>query len=282
MYYAKFQNSKGETFNFGYRHGNIFDIDGLTGHDVSVALSQGFNQIGETVEGLSIKSKELEIRGFLLNDATASKEKMLAVFAPRESGRLVFEDKYYLDCVVYKSPVIGVQKRDPEFELVLTAPYPYWQTISASNYVVGDYIPAFRFPVNYAQPHTFGVKSASAFINCINSGEVEAYYKLTFSTKTTTVNPGIINVQTQEFLKLNVTVNQGERYTVFRNGGRLMVEKESGGVKEDAFTLLDEDSDLLYIHVGDNVIRASADEGEDQLITTITFNPAVVGVYEGI
>lgn len=282
MYYAKFINSKGDTFNFGYRHGNIFDIDGLTGHDMNIAFSQGFNQIGETVEGVSIGSHIFEIEGRLLGEATAQKKKMLSVFAPFESGKLIFEDKYFLECVVYKTPVITVQKQNPKFEMVLSAPYPFWQKITSNSFIVGTYAPMFSFPVNYGEPHIFGIENPSAFINAYNDGQIDAYYRLEFQTQTITVNPSIINVNTQEFLKLNTTINQGEKITVYRNGGRLLVEKESNGIITDAFSLLDEDSDLLFMHVGDNVIRASADEGEDQLITTIIFNSAVVGVYEGI
>lgn len=282
MYYAKFINSKGKTFNFGYRYGNIFDIDGLTGHDMDVAYSQGFNQIGETVENVSVGSHLFEIKGKLLGIPTEQKKKLLSVFAPFESGRLIFEDKYFLECVVSKTPIITVDRVSPQFELVLTAPYPFWQKMTPENFVVGSYSPKFSFPVNYSEPHIFGIENPSAFINAYNDGEIDAYYRLEFQTKTTTVNPSIINVNTQEFLKLNVTLNQGEKYVIDRKGGRLIVEKHVDGIVVDAFSSLDEDSDLLFMHVGDNVIRASADEGEDQLVTAITFNSAVVGVYEGI
>lgn len=282
MYYAKFVNSKGDTFDFGYRHGNIFDIDGLTGHDMSIAFSQGFNQIGETVEGISLGSHIFEIKGRILGDATEQKKKMLSVFAPFESGRLIFEGKYYLDCVVYKTPIITVQKNDPRFEMVLSAPYPFWQKTETDSFVSGRYVPAFSFPINFEKPHVFGTRDSSAFFNAYNDGQIDTYYRLEFQSKTTTVNPGIINVNTQEFLKLNATINQGEKFSVYRTGGRLVVEKESGGIITDCFSLLDEDSNLLFMRVGDNIIKDFADEGEDQLITTIKFNSAVVGVYEGI
>lgn len=282
MYYAKFINSKGDTFNLGYRYGNIFDIDGLTGHNMDVAFSQGFNQIGETVEGISVGSHIFEIKGKLLNEIITQKKNMLSVFAPFESGKLVFENKYFLDCVVYRTPIIAIGEKSPEFEMVLSAPYPFWQKMTSNSFIVGSYMPMFSFPVNYSEPHIFGIENPSAFINAYNDGQIDAYYRLEFQTQTTTVNPSIINVNTQEFLKLNTTINQGEKFTVYRNGGRLLVEKESNGIITDAFSLLDEDSDLLFMHVGDNIIRASADEGEDQLITTIIFNSAVVGVYEGI
>lgn len=282
MYHAKFVNSKGNIFNFGYNYGNLFDIDSLTGHNMNVAFSQGFNQIGETVEGISVGSNIFEIKGKLLNEIATQKKKMLSVFAPFESGKLIFENKYFLDCVVYKTPIIAVGEKSPEFEMVLCAPYPFWQKMTFNSFTIGSYTPMFSFPVNYSEPHIFGIENPSAFINAYNDGQIDAYYRLEFRTKTRTINPSIINVNTQEFLKIDITINQGEKIIIHRNGGRLLVEKESNGIMTDVFSSLDEDSDLLFMHVGDNIIRASADEGEEQLITTIIFNSAVVGVYEGI
>ena len=282
MYSAKFINSKGQTFFFGYQHENLIDITNLTGHEVTASMSQGFNQIGETVENLSVRSRNFEIKGRLLGEATQQKKRMLAVFAPFESGQLVFEDKYYIDCVVKYTPLITAEKKYPLFELVLTAPYPYWQKLSSESYVVGEYVPSFRFPVNYSEPHVFGVATSGAFINAYNGGEVDTYFRIEFRSKGETINPGIINVNTKEFLKLNTTIYPDEKYSIYRKSGKLVVEKEKDGTVEDAFSLLDEDSDLLLLHVGDNVLGTQADENEGLLITTITFNNTVVGVYEGI
>ena len=282
MYTAKFENSNGKIFYFGYKYGNIFDIDGLTGLDVSVSMSQGFNQVGETVENLSVESNQLEISGILLGESKESKRKMLSVFAPLQKGKLTFENKYFIDCVVKKTPIITIDKNDAKFELVLVAPYPYWQKSNIKSFVSGGYTPAFSFPVNYALPHIFGEKNQNAFMTCNNDGDVEAFYKLEFRSLSETTNPYIINVETQEFLKLNTTVTADDKITVYRSGGRLVVEKVTNDIATDAFSALDEDSDLMYMHVGNNLIKADADNGADQLISTITFYDIVVGVYEGI
>lgn len=282
MYEARFENSKGQTFFFGYSHGNIFDIEGLTGQDLNVAMSQGFNQIGETVENISIGSKLLEIKGRILGDATQEKRNMLAVFAPFESGRLIFEDKYFIECSVKYTPLITPEKQDPRFELVLVAPYPYWQKLTAESHTVGGWKPMFSFPVNYGEPHIFGIEATGAFINAYNSGEVEAYYRLEFYAKGEVKNPEVINVRTQEFIRINTTLYNGDKIVIYRKGGKLIVEKESAGIVEDAFNLLDEDSDLLSMHVGDNILKATASKNDTLLLTTLVFNAAVVGVYEGI
>lgn len=282
MYQARFENSKGQVFFFGYNHGNIFDIEGLTGQDLNVAMSQGFNQIGETVENISVGSKLLEIKGRLLGEATQEKRNMLAVFAPFESGRLIFEDKYFIECSVKYAPIITVEKEDPKFELVLVAPYPFWKKLQVENHVVGGWKPMFSFPVNYGEPHIFGIEAAGAFINAYNSGEVDVFYRLEFYAKGEVKNPEVINVKTQEYIKLNTTLYNGDKVFIYRKNSRLIVEKEIAGITEDAFSTLDEDSNLLEMHVGDNILKATAEKNDNLLVTTITFNIAAVGVYEGI
>lgn len=282
MYNARYVSESGKIFRFGYEYGSLFDIEDLTGLDVDVSYSQGFGQIGETVENQSVGSNRMKISGKLLNPAPDVKRQMLSVFAPMTGGRLYFNERYYIDCVVKKTPFITVGQKSPEFLIELTAPYPFWLSTKKSTFTLGDYTPAFSFPVNYAEPHVFGIKNPSAFANCVNNGMVPTNFKLEFRTQTTTQNPQIIHVLSQRFLKLNTEIAQGETYTVYREGNRLKVEKTANGVTTDAFSVLDEDSSLFDMEVGDNVIRAAADDGEDQLVTVITFNEATVGVYEGL
>lgn len=52
----------------------------------------------------------------------------------------------------------------------------------------------------------------------------------------------------------------------------------SGGVETNAFALLDEDSDLMELHPGDNVLTADAASGREGLQASISFYPMVVGI----
>ena len=44
------------------------------------------------------------------------------------------------------------------------------------------------------------------------------------------------------------------------------------------FSLLDEDSDLLELAPGDNLLKATADSGETSLQVTVRFYPMVSGI----
>ena len=49
-------------------------------------------------------------------------------------------------------------------------------------------------------------------------------------------------------------------------------------METNAFALLDEDSDLLELAPGDNLLKATADSGETLLQVTVQFYPMVSGI----
>lgn len=281
MYSAKFVANDGKTFYFDYDHSIIFDIDPLSELDVSISTSQGFQQIGNTIEGQSVEGISRTITGKIIGQADAIKRQLLSVFAPFTSGRLYFNEKYFCDATVQKVPAIGVKHKDVSFSLLLYCAYPYWQRATDSSYMVGQYDPAFSFPVLY-DSHIFGTKSENAFVNCYNGGAVPVPFDVEFTSEATVTNYGIINVNTLEELRLVDTLNVGESVRVYRESGRLHVEKTVDGETEDAFSLLDEDSTLFSLEVGDNVIRATADSGADNIVVSISFRDTYAGVYDGM
>ena len=278
MYKARFVSGAGRVFRFGYEYGTLFDISDLSGVGADVSMSQGFNQTGETVEGVSVGSLTRQITGSILSALSANKAAMMQAFAPGASGKLYFNDRYYADCVVKESPAFGEGQKAREFALTLLFPFPYWLGESGRSYILGGYTPAFRFPVNYAQPHRFGIKNPIAFVNCYNGGVVAVDFAVEFTAEAPVENYGIINAVTLEYLKINDSLNIGDKTTVYRKNGRLYVEKNG----EDIFSKLDEDSTLFTVVAGDNMLKATADSGADNLIVAVSFADAFSGVYDGM
>lgn len=280
-YNARFERDDGKSFYFGYEYGAVFDISPLSELDVTVSTSQGFQQVGTTIENRSIGGVNRKISGVLLGDANDSKRRMLNIFAPFSSGKLIFNDKYYCNAVVKKTPYIATRSKDCEFTLQLYCASPYWLDMAESGYVLGGYTPAFHFPVNYATPHIFGIKNPNAFTNCKNTGDVDTLFAVEFSAESSVSNYGITNVYTLETMRFNDTLEYGERLRAYRIGGRLYVEKETESGTVDAFETLDESSNLFYIHPGDNIIKPDGDDATN-LIVSVKFNAAYPGVYNGM
>ena len=89
----------------------------------------------------------------------------------------------------------------------------------------------------------------------------------------------ITNYVTGEMLKINDTLILGETIKVYQDNGRIRVQKQDAdGLIREIFALLDDDSNLFWMHSGDNYIEKSADRGSDDLNVLLSFNTPYMGV----
>ncbi len=283
MYNARFISDSGKIFDFGFQHGTLFDITPLSGVQVNVKTSQGFQKYGATIESRSVSGIERTISGKILRNINMIKYSMLQVFTPMTSGKLYFGEKYYCNCVVKSTPTVGgKEETGAPFFISIYCASPFWLSATQNSFILGGYTPAFRFPVNYSKPHTFGNKNPNAFVNCINRGVAETPFQIRFIAETAVQNYGIIDAETLEFLKINDTLKIGEEVNVYRKNNKLYIEKTKDGKITSIFTKLDEDSTLFMLKIGDNLIKTTSDSNVDGLVATVVFNESYSGVYDGM
>lgn len=254
MYNAKIVTDSGITFNFGYEYDSVFDIDPLTGVDVDLATSQGYLQIGETVEGQSVGGVNRTIKGVFFKNEAEREAEMLNALPMFTTGKLYYNDNYFCDMVVKKTPVIVTNKVGiTSFSILVFCYTPFWLK---------------------AEKNVFELNSTSA-VNCKNEGVAQMEFSVKFETSLFTQGFGIKNTATDKFIKLNTDIEQGESVTVYRKNGRLYVLKND---TEDIFAALDEDSNLFELASGDNELIATADGGETSLTVTVEFYEPYMGV----
>lgn len=280
MYKARFVADRGAEYDFSIASG--FDIDGLSGINVEIGTSQGFSQIGESVQTQSLNGKSLAIRGAIYQDIQSQKKQLSKVFAPFTSGRLIVNDKFYIYVYVKTSPTFAAKFDDGRFNIQLFAPFPFFRAIEDTYITIGELIKGFSFPVDYHE-HSFGIRSQVQTTNVINIGDIQSAFKLVLSASDYVENPQIRNISTGEFDSFTGIMSPGDIIEMYRDdNGVLKVEKtDIDGQTEDAFSWLDEESNLFYLAVGDNVITASADDGYEFLTTAIVYNPPYGGIADG-
>lgn len=278
MYNSRFVADNGNTFYFGFYYGTIFDIDPLSELDVDVSTAQGFQQTGATVNSESVGGVSREIRGVFVDASNVTlAQQLLDTFSPGTHGKLYYNNDYYCECVVEKTPAMTLNNRKRTFDLMLYCPYPYWLSSDTSTYTIGGYIEAFELPVCY-DSHVFGIANGSVMTDVYNAGAVERPISVKFRCLTSVSNYGIENVETDEILKIDDTLQIGETVDVYWEDGKLKVEKTVDGVTTDIFSLLDEESALFSVASGSNIYKQFADDSTDQLIVTVTMCPAIVGI----
>ncbi len=276
MYRAKITTDAGKSFSFSYENGVLFDISPLSGATVNVGTSQGFGQIGETIQALTVGGVKRSITGKLLNEKVA--REMLSALPALSRGKLWYNDTYYCDIVISRTPEITLKKTGERlFTMQVYCDTPFWKHKDVTTYIVNGYTAAFSFPVVY-DTHTFGVKTTGAFTNCINRGDVAAPIDCAFSALSDVVGYGIINAATGETLQFDDVLHAGETVSVKRHNGMVTAEKTTADGVVSVLSLMTDDSDLLSLATGDNVFKAIADDNDKYLTVAVNVRPAYMGV----
>ena len=107
MFDAIFTASSGQSFSFGYKAGVLYSIDPIGDLPVELETSQGYQQVGATVESRSISGVTRTITGRILRNTAYLKRQLRDIFTPGATGRLTVAGKYYCDAEVQRCPAIS-------------------------------------------------------------------------------------------------------------------------------------------------------------------------------
>lgn len=276
-----FEADNGKKFVFGKNGNNYFGMNIGNGVEVKLGTSQGYSQVGETVETESVGGRPIDVTGEMYGNIVERKNALRNVCAPFVTGRLVFQKKHFIRVYVKNAPSFSPVKNNGLFKMQFYAPFPFFFDLNENHSNIGVVIPQFRFPVNYGVPHRFGTRSIARYTNVINSGDVRVPFRLHLLSSGICRNITITNLNTFAFLKLNGVLNAGDTVDIYRDNDNVVrAELNSGGVVSDIVGWIDEASTLFELNVGDNLIAANDDEGGAALVVHFYFNPAVGALYE--
>lgn len=281
MYEVIFENDNGKKFVFGQNGGNWFGMDIGNGLSVNIGLAQGFADIGETVETKSISGRAINVTGKFFGNIPEGKDRLRNVCAPLASGRLIFNGQHFARVHVKDAPSFSAVKNNGLFRMRFYTPFPFFYILNESHYTIGGLKSGFQFPVNYGQPHHFGITESDRYVNVRNDGDVKVAYKLSIQSRGICVNPTLTNIQTYAYLKLNGTINTGESVTVYRDDNNVLrAELHNGSTMTDIISWVDEGSSLFDLDPGDNLIAASEESGGNDMTVSMSFYPAEAALYE--
>lgn len=281
MYSVKFKSDDGKDFIFGKDGNIVFDMDLGEGIASNLYTTQGFSQVGETVQGRSVGGRTINVKGAIFGNIQNGKSRLRSVFTPFSSGTLFFENQYKTRVFVKQSPSFSPVKNNGKFSMQFFAPFPFFYSVEEKTEVFGKIVPLFSFPVNYGTTHTFGRREKSTYMLLENEGDVKVPYSVVLECTGASTNPIITNLHTFEFLKLNGSLENGDVVTISRNKDEVLTATLTrDGQNIDVISWIDEMSTFFELSVGDNMVAINDDEGGAGLLGRISYSPAVVAVYE--
>lgn len=287
-----FANEQGESIEFSTAslyHVNFKDVTGLADVRNTIYSTNSMGQAGDTYLGCRIESRDIEIVGHIKErDKQAAqnlRRRLNRVLNPQYGATLTYvfgEFKRVIGCRIDGAPIFARKPIFEQFTINLCCLNPFWREEAETREDIATWIGGFEFPIpdglELYDGWEIGYRQPSLIVNVCNSGDVKSGIRAEFRALGRVTNPLLLNVDTQEFIKLNIALEAGDVLTVSTGYGEKEVKLKRGGVTTDAFRYLDVDSSYLQLAVGDNLFRYSADANEENLEVSIYHNNLYLGV----
>lgn len=283
-----YTNERGESIVFS--HASVYhtnEVSGLSDVRNAIYSINSMGQDGDTYLGNRIESREIEIVGSIKerdkDHIREYRRKLNRVLNPQYAATLTYEYgdfKRVIDCKVDNAPVFSRKAIFQDFTVQLLCLNPFWRKESKSRDDIATWIGGLEFPVEIpiVEGWQIGFRQPSLIVNVYNDGDVKAGIRVEFRALGVVKNPSLLNVDTQEFIKLNIDLVAGDTLSVSTGYGEKEVTLKRGGATSDAFRYLDVDSSYLQLSVGDNLFRYSAEENLENLEVSIYHDDLYLGV----
>ena len=285
-----YTNSRGQSIMLGNSRPFILEkIDGTGGTKNTLLTTKAPGQDGKSYHGTLLEERTLNITGYIcgnsLEDMEIKKQQLCSIFNPKFKGKLIYTNnigEHAIGCIVQDSPTFKDRTSTiQQFLIQLYCPEPYWKDIEELKNEMAQWVGDFEFDLEIPQETgiEMGHRISTLIANCFNSGDVECSIRVEFKALATVVNPSILNVYTQEFIKVKRTLTAGDKLVIDTSFGNKRVEMiKTNGVIQNVFNYITLDTTFLQLDVGDNLLRYDAEEGIDNLEVGIYYTPKYVGV----
>lgn len=289
----KITNSNGDAIEFG-RHFRL-----LEGFDLS-SLNANSNYYDSTIDGANYQNTSLDLRDFDISFYIKKNEReqwwveerrkeLFRVFNPKFNPfKIHFTTKggksFYINANLNGTPSLpdGSENNNNTWQkglLQFTANDPFIYSDDTSKTDIAVWESALEFPLELKEEGIeFGIRQQSLIVNVFNDGQMETGMIIQFKALGTLTNPSLINVNTYEFIKLNVTMQSGDLIEVSTYDRNKKIELFRNGEKTNALKYLDLQSTFLKLNVGDNLFRYDADTNLNNLEISIKHHNTYVGV----
>lgn len=247
------------------------------------------NQVGVYIDSTSLEERAVSIPGWVIGEDLADMKDNMTVLNrlvnPQHELELTLFDQYVLRfkpdySIKYATPYEENNEVLCQFLIQGTCADPMFSTKNGILTQIALVLPKFHFPLIIPKDKgiILGLRQPNLLATIVNDGDIDTGMVIEFSCNTTVVNPSLLHVGTQEFVKINKTITPGETITVSTMSGNKYVRGYHDGQTENYFKYWDWDSTWLQMYRGVNVLKYNADSGVEGLAVSVSFTPKLLEV----
>lgn len=284
-------NSRGETLEFSVTsvlHCNVSkDVTGIAGIDNTIYKTNSMGQHGDTYISQRYEARDITIVGHInsrdKDRVLELRRKVEKILNAELDAKLIYTYKDFvrvIDCKVDGRPQFKSSKVFMQYSIPITCCNPFWREEAEAKKDIAAWVSSWEFDFEIPEEGIeLGYREPSVIVNVYNEGDVKSGMRVEFRAVGTVVNPVLLNVDTQEYLKLiDTTMVAGDVITINTEYGSKGATLTRDGEVLDYFRHIDVDSTFMQLAIGDNVFRYDAESGVTALEATIYHNNKYLGV----
>lgn len=281
MYELEVENKNGQKLKLTQNENKyqILQIDGLTPPKAKIDTIDVVN-----VDGAKFKSSKLEMRNLVLTikingDVEKNRIALYDFFMPSQWCKITHKSSLktvYIECYCETNDC-DLFENGQTAQISLLCPKPYWINLVSTIIDISKKYGNFTFPFSIEEQ---GIVFASIDLNkitrIINYGEVSNGMIITIKANDTVSNPVIYNYNSGEYIKVNKTMQQGEKIVI--NTELKTVYSYIDSIETNIINYKDDSSTWLELSRGNNFLTYNSDSNSDMLDVVITHNSLYAGV----
>ena len=261
------------------------NVVGLSDVSAKINTVQAIGQDGTTWASTILQPRDITIKGTITERDVGKKgvyrRGLNHVLNPKYKGTLEYvygSFRRKIECWPEKAPSYSGDRYYDQYTIDLYCPSPFWEEATSSTASVSSWEGGFEFPVEIGDEFVFGEKTLGVTVYVTNSGDTECGMSIHFKALGNVQNPKLLNIRTNEYMKLNFAMQAGDEIVINTHYGNKNAVLTRDKVSSSIFRYVDADSTFLMLGLGTNAFQASADEGASDLEISITYSNLYLGV----
>lgn len=282
MYELKVKNDRGEVLNLSTSPNyKVYKVTGLQPPAVVINSSVNATTDGNTVNSLRANARNIVLYMTVEGEVEENRINLYRYFPLKKRMTLYFKNgsrDVYIEGYVETIECDQFTKKQIA-QISILCPQPYFKGVDELISYFNEVHSLFEFPFSIAAE---GVKMSRITANVrksiINTGDVESGLIINLYAVGEVVNPVIYDTFKRTSIKLNFTMQKGDRIVINTNAGSKSIVLTRSGVNTNIMGYMTPDSTWLTLESGDNVFTYDCDNDSSNLQLTLTASVLYGGV----
>lgn len=272
-------NDNGLSVDFLYDHDAteffLVSVDGMYTMENVINTAQNATIDGSTYAGEAIQQRSIVITVQMRRNYQENRNLLSRVFRNRAQGTLYHIENGQSRKIRYRVESLVIEEtgilRVATISLICTN--PYFSDGEAAYIEMSGWESRFEFPIEIPESGMeFGVRKKEMIKSVENNSTTSIGITMTILAEDVVMNPAIVNVTTQETLRLICTMQPYDRIVITTEQGNIDIVLYREGEKIDYNYTVDEDAEsYIQLEPGKNDISYTADSGRDYMTVSFEF-----------